>query len=70
LRSESNAKAFPAASSPSVESRKKKGIINNIKDKDKRTGLDVDMENVNNLFKCLGFIVHSNADLTKKVDKQ
>ncbi|XP_060858825.1 caspase-3-like [Metopolophium dirhodum] len=40
--------------------------INNIKDKDKITGFDVDMANVNKLFKGLGFIVHSKADLTER----
>lgn len=44
--------------------------INNIQDVDKRTGFDVDMANVNKLFKGLGFIVHSKADLTEKVNKQ
>jgi len=44
--------------------------INNIKDKDKITGFNVDMANVNKLFKCLGFIVHSKEDLAEKVNNQ
>ncbi|XP_016656485.1 caspase-2-like [Acyrthosiphon pisum] len=40
--------------------------INNIKDKDKIIGFDNDMANVKKLFKCLGFIVHSKADLIEK----
>ncbi|KAL4105139.1 hypothetical protein QTP88_020411 [Uroleucon formosanum] len=40
--------------------------INNIKDKDKLRGLAVDMANVNKLFKCLGYIIHSKADLNEK----
>lgn len=44
--------------------------ISNIKDKDKRTGFDVDMAKVNKLFKSLGFIVHSKSDLTEKVNNQ
>lgn len=28
------------------------------------------MANVNKLFKCLGYIVHTKADLTKKVNNQ
>jgi len=44
--------------------------INNIKDKDKIKGFDADMTNVKKLFKGLGFIVHSKADLTEKVNNQ
>lgn len=44
--------------------------INNIKDKDKLRGLAVDMANVNKLFKCLGYIIHSKADLNEKVNMQ
>jgi len=44
--------------------------INNIKDKDERTGSDVDMANLQKLFKGLGFIVHPKVDLTEKVNRQ
>lgn len=43
--------------------------INNIKDKDERTGSSVDMENLKKLFNCLGFIVDPQVDLTEKVNK-
>jgi len=42
--------------------------MNNIKGE--RTELDVDMANLNKLFKYLEFIVHSKANLTDKVIEQ
>uniref|UniRef100_A0A2S2PQ57 Caspase-2 n=1 Tax=Schizaphis graminum TaxID=13262 RepID=A0A2S2PQ57_SCHGA len=40
--------------------------INDIKDNDERTGLDVNMVNLNKLFKGLGYIVHTKVDVTEK----
>jgi len=44
--------------------------INDKKDNDERTGLDVNMANLNKLFKGLGYIVHTKVDVTEKVSKQ
>jgi len=44
--------------------------INNIKYRKERKGSDVDMANLKKLFKGLGYIVHSQVDLTERVNKQ
>lgn len=44
--------------------------ISDIKNNDDTTGIDVNMTNVNKLFKGLGYIIHTKADVTEKVSKQ
>jgi len=44
--------------------------ISDVKNNDDTTGIDVNMTNVNKLFKGLGYIIHTKADVTEKVSKQ
>lgn len=59
-----NSGAYPMGSNPKGHALILN--INNIKDRDERTGSDVDMANLKKLFKGLGYIVHPKVDLTER----
>jgi len=44
--------------------------ISDIKNNDDTTGIDVNIANLNKLFKGLGYITHTKADVTEKVSTQ